>query len=803
MKTTVTLLILFALFSLNSFAQDSPQWGLPEGATARLGKGAIQEVTYSPEGTRLAVASSIGIWLYDTATHQEVALLTGHTSDVNSVAFSPNGRTIASGSGDDTIRLWDAGTGEHLQTLTGHTSDVNSIAFSPNGRTIASGSGGGTIRLWDADTGAHLQTLTGHTDWVNSVAFSPNGRTLASTSGSWQEIRLWDANTGEHLQTLAGDTSGVNSVAYSPDGRTIAGGSRDNTIRLWDANTGEHLQTLTGHTSDVNSVAYSPDGRTIASGSGDTWSWSSSDEEDHTVRLWDADTGELLRTLTGHTSDVNSVANSPDGRTIASGSDDDTIRLWDADNGRHLRTLTGHTHYVFSVAFSSDGRTIASGSWDYTVRLWDADTGEHLQTLTGHTSGVVSVAFSPNGRTIAGGSWDDTVRLWDADTGEHLQTLTGHTSGVNSVAFSPNGRTIASGSSDGTALLWELTPSADTNATVSFLPSSVQSPAIGDQLTLSLNITDGENVAGYQATVTFDTDALRYVSSANADYLPQGAFAVPAVVPGNTVTLAATSLAGESNGDGTLATLTFEVVAVKASTLTLSDVVLSDSAGAASRPHVESGEVVEPPRVAGDVNGDGAVNIQDLVLVAARFGQSGLNNADVNGDSVVNIQDLVLVATAFGNAAAAPSAHARRIAAGMPLLRAADVNQWLTQARQLDLTDATSQRGILFLEQLLAALTPKATALLPNYPNPFNPETWIPYHLAHDADVTLTIYDAKGATVRQLDLGHQLAGFYTDRVKAAYWDGTNEFGERVATGIYFYQLQADNISFLRNMVILK
>ena len=644
---------------------------------------------------------------------------------------------------DDTIRLWDADTGEHLQTLTGQSA-------SPTARTgeLSLVGVGAIPSASGTPARANTCTLTGHTDWVRSVA----------------------ARTGE-LSLVGVD---------------------DDTIRLWDADIGRHLRTLTGHTDSVASVAFSPDGRTIASGS-----W------DDTVRLWDAEPGEHLQTLTGHTDRVRSVAYSPDGRTIASGSDDDTIRLWDADSGRHLRTLTGHTHYVFSVAFSSDGRTIASGSWDDTVRLWDADTGEHLQTLTGHTSGVVSVAFSPNGRTIAGGSWDDTVRLWDADTGEHLQTLTGHTSGVNSVAFSPNGRTIASGSSDGTALLWELTPSADTNATVSFLPSSVQSPAIGDQLTLSLNITDGENVAGYQATVTFDTDALRYVSSANADYLPQGAFAVPAVVPGNTVTLAATSLAGESNGDGTLATLTFEVVAVKASTLTLSDVVLSDSAGAASRPHVESGEVVEPPRVAGDVNGDGAVNIQDLVLVAARFGQSGLNNADVNGDSVVNIQDLVLVATAFGNAAAAPSAHAHRIAAGMPLLRAADVNQWLTQARQLDLTDATSQRGILFLEQLLAALTPKATALLPNYPNPFNPETWIPYHLAHDAHVTLTIYDAKGATVRQLDLGHQLAGFYTDRVKAAYWDGTNEFGERVATGIYFYQLQADNISFLRNMVILK
>ena len=270
--------------------------------------------------------------------------------------------------------------------------------------------------------------------------------------------------------------------------------------------------------------------------------------------------------------------------------------------------------------------------------------------------------------------------------------------------------------------------STTTNATMSVSPSPVPSPAIGEQLTLSLNIADGENVAGYQATVAFDTSALRYVSSANGDYLPAGAFFVPPVVDGPLVTLAATSLAGESNGDGTLATLTFEVISVKASTVTLSEVVLSDSAGTGFRPHVENGQIVESPKLTGDINEDGVVNIQDLVLVAGQFGQSGQNSADVNKDGVVNIQDLVLVAGAFGNTAAAPALRSQTLS----MLTAADVQGWLAQARELNLTDAASQRGIVFLEQLLSVLIPKETALLPNYPNPFNPETWIPYHLAKD-----------------------------------------------------------------------
>ena len=336
-------------------------------------------------------------------------------------------------------------------------------------------------------------------------------------------------------------------------------------------------------------------------------------------------------------------------------------------------------------------------------------------------------------------------------------------------------------------------------ATLKFLPSPVQSPAVGEQLTLSINIADGENVAAYQATVQFDDSALRYISSANGDYLPDGAFALPAEASGNTVTLAAVSLTGESAGDGTLSTITFEVIAVKESTLTLSGVLLSDSAETASRPQVEAGLIVEPPQLKEDVNGDGVVNILDLVRVASSFGGSGENGADVNGDGVVNILDLVLVAGAFGNAAAAPSIDPRAIT----MLTATDVGRWLAQAGEFGLVDTTAQRGVLFLEQLLAALTPKETALLPNYPNPFNPETWIPYGLANDTDVRILIYDISGALVRQMDLGHQRAGHYTERSRAAYWDGRNGIGEHVASGVYFYTLTAGDFTATRKMLIGK
>ena len=334
--------------------------------------------------------------------------------------------------------------------------------------------------------------------------------------------------------------------------------------------------------------------------------------------------------------------------------------------------------------------------------------------------------------------------------------------------------------------------------TVSLLPISVPSPNIGQQLELSLKITNGETVAGYQATVQFDDTALRYVESGISDYLPDGAFFVPPILEGNLVKLNAASLAGESNGNGTLATLTFEVISVKASTLTLSDVLLSNSGGETFAPQVENAQITEPTKLTGDVNGDGTVNIADLVLVASNLGQTGQNAADVNSDGVVNIADLVLVAGALGTSAA-PSIHPQ----ALEMFTATDVKKWVSAAQQLNPTDMNSQRGILFLQQLLVALTPKETALLPNFPNPFNPETWIPYHLAKGADVTLRIYAMNGALVRSLTLGHQAAGKYQNRSRAAYWNGKNAFGEPLASGLYFYTLTAGDFTATRKMIIQK
>jgi len=295
--------------------------------------------------------------------------------------------------------------------IRGYDDGVISVAFSPDGKRIASGSWDKTICVWDAETGLQLGSpfTLGHTDSVWSVAFAPDGKRIASGSQD-KTICLWDAETGLQLGSpLTGCTGPVLSVAFSPDGKRIASGSFDKTICLWDAETGLQLGSpLTRHTGLVYSVAFSPDGKRIASGS-----------LDKTICLWDAETGlQLGSPLTGHTDSVHSVAFSPDGKRIASGSHDKTICLWDAETGLQLGSpLTGHTDSVQSVAFSPDGKRIASGSWDKTICLWDTETGLQLgNPLTGHTDPVYSVVFSPDGQRVVSGTADNTIHMWDGPT---------------------------------------------------------------------------------------------------------------------------------------------------------------------------------------------------------------------------------------------------------------------------------------------------------------------------------------------------------------------------------------------------
>jgi WD40 repeat protein len=414
----------------------------------------------------------------------------GHTRDVSSVAFSPDGKLALSGSKDNTLKLWDVQTGKEIRTFNGHDREVESVAFSPDGKFILSGGGDGTLRLWDVQTGKEIKTFNGHYKILTSVAFSTDGkRVLSGLEGHGEEstIIIWDIQTGREIKAFKVPTKVFRSIAFSPNEKFALLADESNTLKCWDIQTGVEINKFSGHSGVIHSVALSQDGKFALSGS-----------EDHTLKLWDVQTGKEIRTFNGHSEAVNSVAFSPDGKLAFSGSGDGTLKLWDVQTGKEITTFNGHDREVSSVAFSPDGKFAISGGRDRVINIWNIPekaiknaiqrhslrvnsitfSPDGKMTLLGNSNGtlnfwdnlsgalrntiksdsgaVVSVAYSPDGKLALSGGRDHILKLWDVQTGKELKIFNGHSDTIFSVAFSPDGKRVLSGSLDGTVRLWDV-----------------------------------------------------------------------------------------------------------------------------------------------------------------------------------------------------------------------------------------------------------------------------------------------------------------------------------------------------------
>ena len=516
MKPTLTfistLLLIGILFLPPTFAEDYMRWELPDGAKMRLGKGQIKSYQFSPDNTQLAVMSSIGIWLYDVQTGKPLKLLTGHIGAV----FSPDWQTFAKQNGK-TVELWDLRTVKLKTTFEGHTESVTSVAFSPDGKILASGDQTGVIWLWDIDTGEHKHIRTPHKR-VDTMIFSPDGQTIMSRRNN--DFQLWKVATGEFKARLE-DTTLNNNINFNPDGTLLYGtspGTSQGELRLWAPDTGK-LKIKLGTASYYPRPVFSPNGETIASAN-----WS-----DRTVQLWDPHTGNLKHSLPIRDQEyvkmittpnnipklvdypikyVESIAFSPDRHTLAASSYGEIV-FWDTDTGKHKATLAGKDNFrdllfssdgrilaarnrseiylwninttdtgnselqhtisgysleVNSIAFSPDAQKLASGH-EYLIRLWNVKDGQYQVHLC--PPWIRSVAFSPSGKKLASlhpGTYSGAkakIFLWDAVTGKYQVTLKGHGKrpdnripNQSGLAFSPNGEILASGSGDGTIRLW-------------------------------------------------------------------------------------------------------------------------------------------------------------------------------------------------------------------------------------------------------------------------------------------------------------------------------------------------------------
>ncbi|OOO09066.1 WD-40 repeat-containing protein [Aspergillus oryzae] len=433
------------------------------------------------------------------ATWAVVQTLRGHEHFIGAVAISPNGKLIASGSLDHTVRTWDIDTGALLWTSE-HDDFVRVVRFSPNNEFVVSGSGDRTVRLWDAATGKPRETLSAGR--ISSLAVSPDGRLVTAVG---QGLQLWDKTMDSPIQTFEGHAREISGVTFSPNGELLVSCSADGTVRVWDTNLVTAHKALQRHSYEVAATRISPDGRLLGSGS-----------TDYKLQLWDIATGMPLQVLDDYSGKSSTLTFSPDSSLMAfrPKSDSAIIRLWNTVTGELCRTLGDHSSAVDRVVFSPDCQRLASIDEEWTITLWDIPSGERLYSLNGDGSWVC-IAFSRNGTKLASSS-GNLVRVWDTKTGRLQQELKGHKSKITAMAFTADERFIASGSIDAKIRIWDL--ATDT------LSQTLQDCGAINQLAISSN---GRFLVSGTLSQTIrlwdrDTEKLLYASNGNSTHYQNG-----------------------------------------------------------------------------------------------------------------------------------------------------------------------------------------------------------------------------------------------------------------------------------------
>ena len=491
MKKTKLLYIVFFLISClllsSGFAQEyTTQWHVPEGAKARLGRGRLINIKFSPDGTRVAVPTPIGIWVYDAHTGEVVSLFpetqTGErdkpflvsTGLPEALAFSPDALNIASAHGNS-IYVWDTETGTAFAMLDEHPDSIKALALSSDSKTLATAGGDWTVRLWDVRTGSYLGSLMGPPSAVNAVAFSPDGKRLGSAGST---LLLWDVATRELLHADSKDLGSIQITVFSPDSKTVAtGGGWDRTVHLWDVNTGTLQHALKGHVGKIRDIAFSSDGSTLAT------------VDSGTIKLWNVDTGteqknlptpedkiprpippvlmlkELKQAILPRSrDDVHSVRFSKDATQLISVSSDGSLHVWDVETGLHQLSfsLGEHTDLISVLAFSEDSKYLASNDgFAGRVRVWDIEAATQHAVLTPGQGGELTITISPGIKKLAGRDFQGTIWFWDATTVELLTAVpTDRALRLWPLQFSPDGKMLAGRESlsKNKIMLWQTDP---------------------------------------------------------------------------------------------------------------------------------------------------------------------------------------------------------------------------------------------------------------------------------------------------------------------------------------------------------